>query len=172
MRSRSAEGSTFPVAVAPGTRRSDAAPGADIAKDRLGWKPDVEHARLMSPFEPAKLGSAAEPDMINLSKSDDFHDGNLLAINLDLLARRLTVRVEAYLSQEGPRVRTPITFTFSNVHSFSSTADLKALKEHAMFGNIAHWTPSKGVNLISLAAGTIVFEAKAFEVSLGVASDP
>lgn len=110
--------------------------------------------------------------MIDLSQSDDFHDSNLLAINLDLSARRLTVHLEAYLSQEGPRVRTPIRLTFSNVRSFSTTADLKSLKQHAKFGNIAHWTPGKGVNFISLAAGTIAFEANALEVSLGAAHGP
>ena len=102
--------------------------------------------------------------MVDLSQSDGFHDGNLLAMDLDLTARQLTCRLEAYLSREGPRTRTQVTVRFQNVRAFSATADLQELQTHAQFGNIAHWSPCKGFNLISLAAGAVTFEAEGFEV--------
>jgi hypothetical protein len=102
--------------------------------------------------------------MIDLSQSDDFHDANLLSIDIDLPTSLLTCRVSAYLTREGLRERTPIVLRFRGVHSFSATADLEELQRHAAFGNIAHWSPRDGFNLISLAAGTITFDAARFEV--------
>ena len=107
--------------------------------------------------------------MIDLSQSDDFHDGNLLQIDLDLAASVLTCRLAAYLAAQEPRSRTLIRLKFKNVRSFSATADLTELREHAVFGNISHWTPRQGFNLISLAAGAVTFEASEFEV---VVDDP
>ncbi|MBO9545778.1 hypothetical protein [Caulobacter sp.] len=102
---------------------------------------------------------------MDLAQSDDFHDGNMLAIDLDLARGVLTCRLEVYLSAQTPRSRTPIKVEFQNVRNFSATADLATLREHTAFGNIAHWTPRKGFNLISLAAGAMTFEASEFEVA-------
>jgi hypothetical protein len=103
--------------------------------------------------------------MIDLSQSENFHDSNLIALEVDLVERRLTCHLEAYLSPAGPRELTPIVLRFENVRCFSVTADLLELQQHARFGNIADWSPRKGFNLIMLAAGAITFEADGFEVS-------
>lgn len=103
-------------------------------------------------------------DMIDISGIDDFHDSNLLAVDLHLATRRLSLRLDAYLSLEPPRTRQEITVRFRNVRAFSATIDLQELASHARFGNIAHWSPSEGFNLVSLAAGAITFEAEGFEI--------
>lgn len=104
--------------------------------------------------------------MVDLSQSDDFHDSNLLAIDLDFANCLIICRLEAYLSAQEPRSRTLIKLEFRNVRSFSATADLGELHRNAMFGNIAHWIPSRGFNFISLAAGAISFEAGEFHASI------
>lgn len=43
--------------------------------------------------------------MTDLSQSGDFHDSNLLTLDLDLSKRVLTCRVETYLTREEPRGR-------------------------------------------------------------------
>lgn len=104
--------------------------------------------------------------MIDLAESDDFHDSNLLSVELDLNERVLVLRLAVYLSQAN-RERTHIALRFWGVRNFSTTADLVALQEHARFGNVAHWTPSKGFNLISLAAGGVSFDAEGWEACAG-----
>jgi hypothetical protein len=104
-------------------------------------------------------------DVMDFSESDEFHDSNLLALDLDLVNCTLTCRLEAYLSSEASRHRVPISLKFRKVRAFSATLDLEQLQTHAKFGNIAHWSPRKGSNLISLAAGAISFEADGFEAA-------
>ncbi len=79
--------------------------------------------------------------MIDISQSDDFHDANLLSVELNLTEQRLVVRLDAHLSPH-ERSRTPVVLSFHGVRAFSATVDLAILHEHAAFGNISHWSPT------------------------------